>query len=205
MTKTGKSIIREILEWVFLIIAAVLIASIIQSELFALTEVNMESMVDTLEPGDKLIMSKLAYCFDEPKRGDIIIFLRDEPVNGVLGRASIYLEDVALKLKKEYRRNRLIKRVIGIPGDTIEIRDNILYVNGVAQHEPYARIDPVENKVLNRELEKTVVLPGELFVLGDNRGHSLDSRNFGKINMSWVEGKAIFRVMPFSKFGSLYK
>lgn len=205
MAIKGKRIIREISEWILLIVVAFLIASVIQSELFALTEVNMESMVDTLEPGDKLIMNKLAYCFSEPKRGDIIIFLRNEPINGIIGRASIYIDDISLKLKKEYRRNRLIKRVIGIPGDTVEIRDNILYVNGEAQDEPYARIDPVENKVLNRELEKTVVLPGELFVLGDNRGQSLDSRNFGKIDQSWVEGKAIFRVMPLKKLGSLYK
>lgn len=205
MTKTKKSITREVLEWILLIFAAFLIASVIQSELFALTEVNMESMVETLDPGDKLIMNKLAYCFDEPKRGDIIIFLRDEPVNGIIGRASIYISDISKKMKKEFRRNRLIKRVIGVPGDTIEIHDNILYVNGEAQNEPYARVDPFENIVLNRELEKTVVLPGELFVLGDNRGQSLDSRSFGMIDQSWVEGKAVFRVMPFKKFGSLYK
>jgi len=200
-----KRILREIAEWIFLIIAAFLITSVIQSELFALTEVNMESMVETLEPGDKLIMSKLAYTFSEPERGDIIIFLRNEPVGGIIGRASIFINDISLKMRKQFRRNRLIKRVIGIPGDTIEIRDNILYVNGEPQNEPYARIDPMENKVLNGELEKTVVYPGELFVMGDNRGQSLDSRNFGKIDMSWVEGKAIFRVMPFSKFGSIYR
>ena len=165
----------------------------------------MESMMETLEPGDKLIMNKLAYNFNEPKRGDIIIFLRDEPVNGIIGRASIYISDLSLKLNKDFRRNRLIKRVIGIPGDTIEIQDNILYVNGEAQIEKYARIDPFENIVLNNELEKTVVLPGELFVMGDNRGQSLDSRSFGKIDQSWVEGKAILRVMPLNKFGSLYK
>ena len=78
-------------------------------------------------------------------RGDIIIFLRDESVNGVLWKASIYISDIAKKLNKDFRRNRLIKRVIGIPGDTIEIVDNILYVNGVEQNEPYARIDPYEN------------------------------------------------------------
>ncbi len=205
MTNTKKSIGKEVLEWVLLIVAAFFIASVIQSELFALTEVNMESMMETLEPGDKLIMNKLAYNFNEPKRGDIIIFLRDEPVNGIIGRASIYISDLSLKLNKDFRRNRLIKRVIGIPGDTIEIQDNILYVNGEAQIEKYARIDPFENIVLNNELEKTVVLPGELFVMGDNRGQSLDSRSFGKINQSWVEGKAILRVMPLNKFGSLYK
>ncbi len=205
MTNKSKSIIREISEWVLLIIVAFFIASIIQSELFALTEVNMQSMMETLEPGDKLIMNKLAYNFDEPERGDIIIFLRDEPVNGVLGRASIYISDITKKLNKEFRRNRLIKRVIGIPGDTIEIVDNILYVNGIEQNEPYARIDPYEKIVLNRQLQKVDVQDGELFVMGDNRGHSMDSRDFGVISQSWVEGKAVFRIMPFSKFGKLNK
>ena len=205
MANKSKSIIREISEWVLLIVAAFFIASLIQSEMFALTEVNMESMMETLEPGDKLIMNKLAYNFDEPQRGDIIIFLRDEPVNGVLGRASIYISDIAKKLNKDFRRNRLIKRVIGVPGDTIEIVDNVLYVNGVEQNEPYARIDPYEKIVLNRQLEKVDVKAGQLFVMGDNRGHSMDSRDFGVISQSWVEGKAIFRIMPFSKFGKLNK
>lgn len=203
MTSKSKSILREISEWVLLIVAAFFIASIIQSELFALTEVNMESMMETLEPGDKLIMNKLAYNFDEPERGDIIIFLRDEPVKGVLGRASIYLSDIAKKLNKDFRRNRLIKRVIAIPGDTIEIVDNILYVNGIEQNEPYARIDPFEKMVINRNLQKIDVQAGQLFVMGDNRGHSMDSRDFGVINRSWVEGKAVFRIIPFSKFGNL--
>ncbi|NLE25050.1 MAG: signal peptidase I [Clostridiaceae bacterium] len=205
MTNKSKSILREISEWVLLIVVAFFIASIIQSELFALTEVNMESMMETLEPGDKLIMNKLAYNFDEPQRGDIIIFLRDEPVNGVLGRASIYISDIAKKLNKDFRRNRLIKRVIAVPGDSVEIIDNILYVNGIEQNEPYARIDPFEKIVLNRNLKKVDVQAGQLFVMGDNRGHSMDSRDFGVINRSWVEGKAIFRIIPFSKFGKLNK
>lgn len=205
MTNKSKSILREISEWVLLIVVAFFIASIIQSELFALTEVNMESMMETLEPGDKLIMNKLAYNFDEPERGDIIIFLRDEPVNGVLGRASIYISDIAKKLNKDFRRNRLIKRVIAVPGDSVEIVDDILYVNGIEQNEPYARIDPFEKIVLNRNLQKVDVQAGQLFVMGDNRGHSMDSRDFGVIDQSWVEGKAVFRIIPFSKFGKLNK
>jgi signal peptidase I len=200
-----KSFIREVSEWIILIIAAFLIASTIQSELFALTEVNMTSMMDTLVQGDKLIMSKLAYTFDTPQRGDIIIFLRDEPINGVIGRIGIYIQDVSLKLKGDFRRNRLIKRVIGIPGDIIEIRDNVLYVNDVPQDEPYTRIDPYQGIVGNGRLNPNpyVVPEGKLFVMGDNRGESLDSRSFGAIDMEWVEGKAIFRVSPLSKFGTV--
>ncbi len=203
MEQKKKSPFREIMEWVTLIITAFVIASVIQSELFALTEVNMSSMMNTLVEGDKLIMNKLAYSWGEPQRGDIIIFLRDEPVNGVVGRASIYLSDISKKLNKEFRRNRLIKRVIGVPGDEIEIRDNVLYVNGKEQEEEYARIDPFENIVLNGSVNSFTVPEGKLFVLGDNRGESMDSRSFGVIDRSWVEGKAIFRILPFSKIGSI--
>jgi len=198
-----KGALREILEWVGLVLTALLIASVIQSELFALTEVNMSSMRDTLTPGDKLIMNKLSYIASEPKKGDIIIFLKDEPVDGILGRAYIYITDIAKKFNGQYRSNRLIKRVIGVPGDEIEIVDNVLYVNGEEYKEDYVRIDPRKGYVYNGEMEKITVPEGKLFVLGDNRGESSDSRDFGVIDMSWVEGKAIFRVFPFEKFGTI--
>ncbi|HOQ75962.1 MAG TPA: signal peptidase I [Thermoclostridium sp.] len=198
-----KSIGREILEWIVLILAAFLITSIIQSELYAITEVNMTSMMDTLVQGDKLIMSKLAYVSKEPQRGDIIIFLRDEPIGGFFGRMGIYISDVAMKLKGDFRRNRLIKRVIGVPGDKVEIRNNVLYINDAPVTEDYARIDPDLGIVLNGSMDPVVVRKGQLFVMGDNRGQSMDSRNFGVIELDWVEGKAIFRILPFDKFGRI--
>jgi len=198
-----KSIGREILEWVVLILVAFLITSIIQSELYAITEVNMTSMMDTLVQGDKLIMSKLAYVSKEPQRGDIIIFLRNEPVGGVFGRIGIYISDVAMKLRGDFRRNRLIKRVIGIPGDKVEIRNNVLYLNDEPVTEDYARIDPELGIVLNGSMDPVIVKEGQLFVMGDNRGQSMDSRSFGVIDMDWVEGKAIFRLLPVDRFGKI--
>ncbi|NLW02627.1 MAG: signal peptidase I [Clostridiaceae bacterium] len=198
-----KSIGREILEWVLLILAAFLITSIIQSELYAITEVNMTSMMDTLVQGDKLIMSKLAYVTGEPQRGDIIIFLKNEPIGGAIGRIGIYISDVAMKLRGDFRRNRLIKRVIGIPGDKVEIRNNVLYINDEPITEDYARIEPELGMVLNGSMDPVVVKKGQLFVMGDNRGQSMDSRNFGVIETEWVEGKAIFRILPFHKFGKI--
>ena len=198
-----NSIGREVIEWILYIVAAFVIASLIQSEVFALTEVNMESMRTTLTPGDKLIMNKLAYRWNEPKKGDIIIFLKDEPEVGFSGRLSVYLSDVSKKLNGEFRRNRLIKRVIAVAGDKIEIRDNTVYVNDKEAIEPFARIDPDENKVVNGVMEATVVPKGKIFVMGDNRGKSMDSRSFGFVDLTWVEGKAVFRILPLSVIGAV--
>ncbi len=197
--------LRELAEWILYILAAFVLASLIQSEVFALTEVNMSSMETTLIEHDKLVMNKLAYRFSEPVKGDILIFLKDEQADGFVRRFEIYLSDVAMKTRGEFRRNRLIKRVIAVPGDTLEIRDNQVIVNGEVQKEPFARIDPDENRVVNGELALVTIPEGKIFVMGDNRGKSMDSRSFGVVDISSVEGKAVFRVMPFSKFGGLYK
>ena len=198
-----RSIFRELVEWVLYIVAAFILASLIQSEVFALTEVNMSSMESTLLPQDKLVMNKLAYRFGEPDRGDILIFLKDEPTDGFLRRVSVYLSDVAMKFQGDFRRNRLIKRVIALPGETVEIRNNQVYVNGMLLDEPYARVDPDAGEVVNGELALLTVPENMIFVMGDNRGRSLDSRSFGCISLDTVEGRAVLRVAPISVFGKL--
>ena len=201
--KKKQGFFRELLEWVLYILAAFVLASLIQSEVFALTEVNMSSMESTLMPQDKLVMNKMAYRFGEPDRGDILIFLKDEPADGFVRRVSIYLSDVSMKLNGEFRRNRLIKRIIALPGDTVEIRDNEVFVNGELLQEPYARVDPEAGRVLNGELALLKVPEDMIFVMGDNRGKSLDSRSFGCVSLDSVEGEAVFRVMPMSEFGTI--
>ncbi len=196
--------VKELLEWVLYIVAAFVLASLLQSEVFALTEVNMSSMETTLIPHDKLIMSKLAYRFTEPQKGDILIFLKDESIDGFIGRMTVYIQDVSKKFHGEFRQNRLIKRVIAVAGDTLEIRNNQVIVNGEVQNEPFARIDPDENRVVNGELPLMTIPQGKIFVMGDNRGKSMDSRAFGVVDTNSIEGKAMFRVAPFSKFGGLY-
>lgn len=88
--------------------------------------------------------------------------MKDEPVNGVIGRAHIYVTDIIKKFNGQFRSNRLIKRVIGLPGDEIEIVDNVLYLNGEAIEEDYARIDPVQGIVLNGNMEKITVPENKL-------------------------------------------
>ena len=143
-----------------------------------------DAMSPTLEEGQIAIVSKENFSREAPRVFSVVNFQHDFSNEG------------------EKNSNK-VRRVVGIPGDTIEIVDNILYVNGIEQNEPYARIDPFEKMVINRNLQKIDVQAGQLFVMGDNRGHSMDSRDFGVINRSWVEGKAVFRIIPFSKFGNL--
>lgn len=201
--KGRNSLLREIIEWVLYIAVAFILTSIIQSEVFALTEVNMSSMEPTLLPMDRLVMSKLAYRFSEPQRGDVLIFLKDENAAGLIRRMEIYYTDMAMKLRGEYRLNRLIKRVIGVSGDIVETRDNVMYVNNQPLDEPYLFSEPSEMVFFNGDMEPLVIPEGKLFVAGDNRESSLDSRSFGLVAVSSVEGKAVFRIMPIEEFGTI--
>ena len=118
--------LKQVWESVYIVLIAFLITSVVQIKLFALTKVNMESMTNTLLPGETLIMNKLAYDFSKPQRDDIIIFLKDESIDSIKESASIYLNDIERLITKNPRRNRLIKRIIGLPGDKIEIKNNVL-------------------------------------------------------------------------------
>lgn len=188
---------KEILEWIVYILSAVIIASLLQSQLYALTTVHQSSMQNTLFEGHMLIMDKLSYQFSEPKRGDIIVFLKNEDTKGFLKRYQVFFKDVQLRFHDDYRTNRLIKRVIALAGDKVDIRDGLVYINDDLLDEPY-----VKGMTPKMTLEYPLVVPeGYVFVMGDNRQNSLDSRDFGPIELNSVEGKAVFRIYPFSKIG----
>ncbi|TWI55138.1 signal peptidase I [Halalkalibacter nanhaiisediminis] len=175
---------KESWEWLKAIVVALVLAFLIRQFLFAPVVVDGESMMPTLEHNDRMIINKIGYIFDEPKRFDIIVF--HAPAG------------------KDY-----IKRVIGLPGDTIEYRDDILYVNGEAIAEPY--LDELKQiydggsvtgdfKLVDVTTE-TVVPEDELFVLGDNRRHSKDSRDIGTVHIDEVVGRANVVFWPLTNIG----
>jgi signal peptidase I len=172
-----------ILDWIKDIVIALIIGALL---LFFIkpTIVKEHSMLPTLNENNYLFVSRQSYhLFGSPQRGDIIVFESD--------------------LKKENGGNKwLIKRVIGLPGDTVEIVGGLVYLNGVVLDEPY---------ILDGWTSGTVgplTVPEEsLFVMGDNRLNSADSRveSIGCISYDRLIGKAVLRLYPFSEIGGLYE
>ena len=169
-------------EWIKDILIAIVVA-ILVLQFIKPTIVQEHSMENTLEPNDYLFISKQSYrLFGDPQRGDIIVF-----------HSVLTTSDGSEKL--------LVKRIIGLPGDTIYITGGIVYVNGEPQDEPYTK-----DGYTSSEMSEVTVPEGQLFCMGDNRQNSRDSRDplIGFVDEDDVLGKAVLRLFPFSKFGGLY-
>jgi signal peptidase I, bacterial type len=198
----GKNMVaREIREWVLTILGAFVLVMLLNTKVFATTKVQQSSMMDTLIEGQHLFVEKLTYDFKNPSRGDIIVFIENKYVHNYADEVNIFLTDLKEVIKpiEEKSNIRLVKRVIGLPGDKVDIVDGKVLVNGVALDEPY-----VKGETFKREFEFPVTVPqNKYIVFGDNREVSKDSRSFGFIDRSQLEGKAVFRFWPFDKIGVL--
>ncbi len=143
------------------------------------TQVDGQSMESTLYDGDNLIVDKITYRFRDPQRFDIIVF------------------------PFQYKENTYyIKRIIGLPGETVQILDGDIYINGEILEENYGKETMVSSGRAVNEIE---LGEDEYFVLGDNRNHSEDSRfeDVGNIKRSDIIGRAFIRIWPFNRFGLL--
>ncbi|QYG95521.1 signal peptidase I [Iamia sp. SCSIO 61187] len=184
---------RSLVEWVAVIAGAVVIALVVRTFLFTTFWIPSGSMEPTLMGEgrrDRVVVNRLAYQWGDPERGDIIVF--DVPD----GEPSISVDG--------QRVNDLIKRVIGLPGETVELRDGDVYIDGEKLDEPYlpdgTRTEPADPS------RDTFVVPDDaVFVMGDNRGSSRDARYW---QHPWVPeddivGKAFIRIWPLSEFGGI--
>ena len=162
--------------FVTLLVAFVLVFGVVRPFIVAAYWVPTESMVPTLLVGDRVFANKFIYRFAEPERGDIVVF-----------------EDV------EGGEDYLIKRVVAVAGDRVRVVNGVLKVNGETQDEPY-----VEPQFPNGSVYGPERLPeGYVFVMGDNRGNSADSRVFGLLPVENIEGEAFVRFWPPSRIGLL--
>jgi len=199
MEKESKSsgYLREILQWIQAIIFAVVISLLIRGFVFERVLVDGPSMEHTLTTGDNLILYKLGYYFSPPKRGDIVVLQVNEGVIGFLP----FLKNVPFfkKALPDLTEIDYIKRVVGVPGDTVEFKDGKVYVNGSILNETYA-----EGPTYGSE-GKTKIEKNKVYVLGDNRLDSRDSREIGMVDFDKIRGKAILRIWPFRHAGSIYR
>lgn len=194
-TKKSKRILREIKEWIIYLFVAFFIVIFLNSEIFAITQVSGISMENTFKDGEKLFLDKISYNFSTPKVGDNVVFLQGEIHKGIVDRFIKVIKDIKMKFQGNPRRNRLIKRVIGVPGDKIEIKDGKVYVNNESLNENY-----IKGITSKKMMESPITVPeGELFVMGDNRENSRDSRMFGFVDYRSVEGKIRYKIWPLGK------
>ncbi|NLO40361.1 MAG: signal peptidase I [Ruminiclostridium sp.] len=193
--KTQNKVIREVIEWFLYLFSAFIIASILHTQVFAMTVVDQSSMEDTLIEGQKLVMERISYKIHEPMRGDIIVFLQKEETDGILERVKIFFNDIRLKLKKQNREDRMIKRVIAVGGDELTIKGGYVYVNGEKMEEQYIKT------LTPNEIVTEIVPEGYVYVMGDNRAISEDSRYYGPIKLDHIEGKVVFRLLPINEMG----
>lgn len=176
--KLNIPLIKEVVTWA-VELAIVLAAAFVLVYFIGLrTSVVGQSMAKTLDAGDEILVNRFIYKVLEPKTGDIIVFLP----NG--------------NEKSHY----YVKRVIAVPGDTVQIRDGALYLNG-EEYEEEIDCETIQEAGLAEE--ELTIGEDEYFVLGDNRNNSEDSRyaNIGNVKKEHIVGKAWFIVSPFGKFG----
>ncbi|SCP95441.1 signal peptidase I [Anaerobium acetethylicum] len=178
--KINAGLLKSILGWVFDILVVILTAAVIVQFFGEKTSMIGPSMSPTLADGDKILINRMIYKFGTPKRFDIVVFKPN-------GNESSHF---------------YVKRVIGLPGETVQIKDGEIYIDGeVLEEETEA-----EEILKPGTAEEPVRLEkNEYFVLGDNRNNSEDSRyaNIGNVDIKDIRGKAWFRVAPYSDFGLL--
>jgi len=170
---------RSVVEWVAVVGGALIVALVIRAFFLAAFYIPSESMAPTLEKGDRVLVNKLAYKLHDVNRGDVVVFERppNEPDNGI---------------------KDLIKRVVALPGETVEVRDCKVLIDGKALVEPY-----VKQWKTTCTAPPVTVGDNQVFVMGDNRDDSQDSRFFGPISQDLIVGRAFVLLWPLTHLGWL--
>lgn len=191
----NKPILNEIFDWIKAILFAFIIAWVIRAFVFEHARVDGSSMNNTLQNNQHLFVYKLGYLIKEPERGDIVTIEENS------GRFNRYLP-IPDPEEIDY-----IKRLIGLPGDVVDIHDNNndnnfhVYINGKELNEPYA----LGNTILESLTFPMTLKADQYLVLGDNRENSRDGRTIGAISKSRIRGKAVFSIWPLKSIGGIYK
>ena len=183
-----RSQMRAVWEWVFVVVIAIGAAMFIRVFLFQQYYIDGPSMQTTLMPQDRVLVNKMSYKLHDVHRGDVIVFDR---------------------VTNEVQHDDLIKRVLGLPGEALEIRSCVVYIDGVQVEEPYlnleqtSQIEPSARCGSHTDMAPVVIPENMVFVMGDNRVQSFDSRDFGPIDIDKVRGRAFVVIWPASAWAWL--
>ena len=162
-------------------------------------------MKPTLDIGQRVLVDRVSYHFGKPGRGDIVVFHPPSGAESTTEKCGVPrpANEACPKGTDKRASANFIKRVVGIPGDHVKIIDNHAYVNGTRQKESFARFEPCSGtEVCN--LPKEITIPaGSFFMMGDNRGESDDSRDWGPVPKKWIVGEAFFTYWPPKRIGTL--
>ena len=194
----GLGFLREL---PILILVAFAIALVVKTFVVQAFYIPSGSMENTLLINDRVLVSKFVYDFKDPKPGNIVVFVAPTSALGgqppAPGGVQGFFNSLKEGLGLPSSQRDFIKRVVAVGGDTVQVRDLTLYVNGRARAEPYLHD---HNPTSMSDYGPYRVPPNDLFVMGDNRGDSQDSRVFGAIPKSSVVGQAFLRIWPLSRF-----
>ena len=218
MSEETKAKLKDIFEWAYCIIIAVVLALLIRYYVGTPTIVKQSSMYPTFKQNDRLVLNRIYRTRKTvPSRGEIITF--EAPTTSALAVSSENNNtDVIAKYERkskgwfndftynvlEIGKISYIKRVIALPGEHLEIKDGKVYINGNELKEEYLS-DTVKTENMDGAFYDLVVPEGTVFVMGDNRSGSSDSRMFGRIPYSKIEGKVVFRFWPLNKMQKIKK
>lgn len=180
--------IRAVWEWVAVVAVAIVAALLIRLFLFQQYYIDGPSMQTTLMPEDRVLVNKLSYKLHDVNRGDVIVFDRLSGVDN---------------------HDDLIKRVIALPGETLEVRSCEVFIDGRRLQEPYlnaeqmSAVEPALRCGTHTDVAPQIVPEGMVFVMGDNRVQSFDSRDFGPIDVDEIRGRAFVVIWPASAWAWL--
>ena len=181
MGETGErhGFLSGVIEMVITVAVALAVALLLRTFVFEVYEVPTGSMLETIQEGDRLVGEKVTYRYSEPKQGDIVTFSNPDGSD-----------------------TTLIKRVIATGGQTVNLVDGVVYVDGVALDEPYTlgkASYPLDYSLTGVTMSYPYTVPeGSVWVMGDNRTNSLDSRYFGAVSVDDITSRAVFIFWPFS-------
>lgn len=202
--KKKKSFFRELLEWIMTIAITIIVTLFILGNIFSITGIKGQSMEPTFFEGEKVFNYKLGYNFSEPKSGEIVILSKFENKKGIIintiTEGKDIIDNIYGKITKNIPEKYIVKRVIAVAGDTIDIKEGYVTVNGEKLEESYIKGQTFERSDFSYPL---TIPENKIFVLGDNRENSLDSRILGLIDYEQIKGKVVLRLWPIKRVGKV--